>query len=57
MIVDGKPVVMGSHTVMDGNGYSIMTMYVADKDGYKPITKVKYQPLTKRKDIKSLIGK
>lgn len=61
MIVDGKPLVMGSYTVMDPNGYSIMTVYVAGKDGYKPVTKVAFQslPLNERNRqnlLKSALG-
>lgn len=56
MIVDGKPLVMGSFTVMDPNGYNIMTVYVAGKDGFKPISKVSYKSLSnKEKNRQSLL--
>lgn len=62
MIVDGKPVVMGSRTVKDPNGYDIMTIYIADKNGYRAISKVAYRGLSKeerRKQalLKSSVGK
>lgn len=45
MIVDGKPFVIRSYTVKDSNEYDIMTVYVAGKDGYKPISKISFQSL------------
>lgn len=61
MIVDGKPLVMGSYSVTDDNGYTRMTVYVAGKDGYKPVTKVKFQSLSlkernKQNLFKSALG-
>lgn len=61
MIVDGKPLVMGSYTVMDPNGYNIMTVYVAGKDGFKPVSKVAFQSLShkernKQNLFKSAVG-
>lgn len=52
MIVDGKPVVMGSRTVKDPNGYDIMTVYIADKNGYRAVSKVAYRGLSKEERLK-----
>lgn len=57
MIVDGKPFVMGSFAVMDPNGYSTMTVYVAGKDGFRPITKVSYRAKNSEKLLKSAVGR
>lgn len=56
MIVDGKPLKMGAYTVMDPNGYTIMTVYVAGKDGYKAISRVAFRALSKKeRDKQSLL--
>lgn len=58
MIVDGKPVVMGAYSTDDpSNGVTTMTMYTADKNGYK--AKSSYNYSRKKRDEhlrKSLIG-
>lgn len=52
MIVDGNPLVMGSYTRTDPNGYDIMTVYVAGDDGYKQITTVAFQSLPLKERLK-----
>ncbi|KAG4077547.1 hypothetical protein HA402_002974 [Bradysia odoriphaga] len=47
MIVDGKPHVMGSHSVMDGSGFTIMTSGRRDED-FCEFSKVgRFEPPTK----------
>lgn len=35
-LVNGEKMVIGAYSVKDSNGYYTMTMYTADKDGYRP---------------------
>lgn len=53
-VVDGKPTVMGAYSVNDPNGSTIMTIYTADKNGYKARTSFM---IRQKKNLKlSLIG-
>lgn len=58
MIVDEKPIVMGSFAVTDDNGYTIMTIYVADKNGFKPVSKVSFsvKDQNRRNLLRSAVG-
>lgn len=59
MIVDGKPVIMGAYSTNDpASGYTTMTTYTADKNGFKPKTSYKFSK--KKRDAhlaQSLVGR
>lgn len=58
MIVNGKPVVMGAYSVNDPvSGVTTMTVYTADKDGFKPTFSYRFNKKTRDMLLKaSLLG-
>lgn len=51
MIVNGELSVVGAYSVNHPDGITQTTMYVADKRGYRPLVKLRYNQL-----LKSAVG-
>lgn len=51
MVVNGELSVVGAYTIDHGDGVTQTTMYVADKRGYRPQVKLRFNSL-----LKSAVG-